>query len=166
MFYGDIIEHDLFEDFSYGLGKTIEEIKYMYEDRTLFHEDATYLAYMVTDGYVDFVQFIFESYKTVQRVVLAINKLADQEEILEFLNTKYIRLLEHSTNEDLYFTDAKNLMTIVYWPLEHMIVYCLNDESSQVAPRRIERMEELRLEKQMNIYDNLSSGNTLKKSFR
>ncbi len=156
------IEHDLFEDFSYGLGKTAEEIKYMYEDRTLFHEDETCLAYMVTDGYIDFVQFRFESYKTVQYVALMVNNLADQEEILEFLNTKYISLPEYSTDEDLYFTDAKNLMTIVYWPLEHMIVYCLNDESLQVASRRIEKVEELRLEKLTSIYVNLPSDKSLR----
>lgn len=128
------IDHDMFEDFSLALGKSREEIDYMYgnDQLELLSDRGNKIEYLIGNeilGYtgvtlMDEVAFTFNNDNCVFLVELKLNKAANIVDVCAFLSKKYLLNSEKTNKKRFYFYDAAGLMEVVYIVDDNTIEYC------------------------------------------
>lgn len=120
------IDKDLFKDYSPLLGKTKDEVLSLMSETPYLNADA-YIAYFLDDEYIQSAWFYytldFVNYSsTVQVIGLEVKNGANQVDIIDFLNKKYIFDADNST--DTYLTFLSYDMTLaVQYDLEYKTIY-------------------------------------------
>ena len=125
------INHDLFEDFSIALGKTMDEVKYMYgEELTLIDSNDAIIEYEVGDeilGYVgvsllDGVVFTFYN-GTANQVEVKLASSVKITDVTAFLGSKYVKDSEQSSDKRVIFYDSVTNMKVQYIVDENKVRY-------------------------------------------
>lgn len=129
------INHDLFEDFSIALGKTKDEVKYMYGEELTYDENLSSnssLVYNIGDeilGYAGValmtdVTFTFDA-GVVSMVDLSLSDVAKTADVNNFLSSKYIYSPDNSNENQKSYYDSANNMKVVYVLNKNLIKYTL-----------------------------------------
>jgi len=118
------INHDLFENFSIALGKTMEEVVYMYGEELTPDNNLsspTNIAYTIGNeilGYagvelMNDVNFSFDK-GVVSMVELGLADAAKYDDVFEFLSKEYVYSSEVSSDIQKVFYDERNTIKVVY----------------------------------------------------
>lgn len=118
------INHDLFENFSIALGKTREEVVYMYGEELTPDNNLsspTNIAYTIGNeilGYagvelMNDVNFSFDK-GVVSMVELGLADAAKYDDVFEFLSQEYVYSSEVSSDIQKVFYDERNTIKVVY----------------------------------------------------
>lgn len=118
------INHDLFENFSIALGKTREEVVYMYGEELTPDNNLsspTNIAYTIGNeilGYagvelMNDVNFSFDK-GVVSMVELGLADAAKYADVFEFLSQEYVYSSEVSSDIQKVFYDERNTIKVVY----------------------------------------------------
>ena len=125
------INHDLFEDFSIALGKTRNEVVYMYgDDLECITNKVDFVKYAIGDevqGYpgtdiMEEVTFRFYDGMTTS-VELRLHNQLNPETVTSFLKSRYSYSHDNSTNRHQYYYDRARKLVIDYIPEDCEICY-------------------------------------------
>lgn len=125
------INHDLFEDFSIALGKTMDDVTYMYgEELTLIDSNEAMIEYEVGDeilGYagvtlVDGVVFNFYN-GAANQVEVKLASIVKTADVTAFLGKKYVKDSEQSSDKRIIFYDSATNMKVQYIVDENKVRY-------------------------------------------
>lgn len=128
------ISHDLFTDYSPLLGKTKEEVLSLM-GKTPYKNTDAYIAYGLDDKYLIMVTFCytldFTNYSSdSQVIILSVKESANQTDIINFLNTKYMYIEKASTNKNRVYLTADGKLAIEYNLEFNQIWYYKNESVS------------------------------------
>lgn len=125
------VNHDLFEDFSIALGKSRDEVVYMYGDELECIIDRTsYVEYAIgneVQGYpgadiMEEVKFSFDG-GVATMVELRLYNQLKQEVVMDFLKGHYSSSIENSNSRHLYYYDKTRRLVVDYEPQVYTIRY-------------------------------------------
>lgn len=125
------INHDLFEDFSIALGKSMDTVKYMYgEELTIIDGNEAMLEYEIDNevlGYVgvtlmDGVTFYFSN-GVANQVDLKLASSVKAVDVNDFLGKKYVLDSEQSSDKRKIFRDDATGMKVQYIVDENRVRY-------------------------------------------
>lgn len=125
------INHDLFEDFSVALGKSRDEVVYMYgDDLECLAEQASFVKYSIDDevqGYpgadiMEEVKFSFYN-GTTTLVELRLHNQLKQEAVTSFLKSRYSYNSDNSNSRHQFYYDKARKLVIDYIPEDCEICY-------------------------------------------
>ena len=127
------ISHDLFTDYSPLLGKTKEEVLSLM-DETPFKDTDAYIAYGLDNKYLDiaclYYTFDFITYSpTVQVIILSVKEGANRNEIIDFLNSKYVFREKESTDNNRIYLTVDGKLAIEY-NLEYNQIWYYKNENT------------------------------------
>lgn len=125
------INHDLFEDFSIALGKTRDEVQYMYGgDLEAIIDLPSILEYTIGDeilGYagtdiMEEVKFSFDNNITFM-VELRLSTHLKQESVIHFFQSRYTYSTETTAGRHSYFYDKSKNLVIDYIAEDKLVRY-------------------------------------------
>lgn len=136
------LDHDLFTDYSPFLGKTRNEVLSMMSDKTPFANTNAYIAYGLNETYLSMVTFYYTIdfntyYETVQVVFDVLQNDVDESKVLEFLNKKYIYMVNVSSDNDKIFLTSDGMIVVDFIVNEKQIMYYKNGSSSTVNESQV-----------------------------
>ena len=129
------INHDLFEDFSIALGKSRDEVTYMYgDDLELLIEQTSFVEYAIGDetlGYpgadiMEEVKFSFDAGVT-KMVELRLHNQLTYDSIADFLKSRYSYSADQSSNRHQFYHDEVRKIIIDYVPEDYNIRYYFDE---------------------------------------
>lgn len=125
------INHDLFEDFSIALGKTMDEVKYMYGvELTYIDGNESMIEYEIGDeilGYagvtlMDGVTFYFSN-GTANQVDVKLTSTVKAADVTAFLGKKYVKDPDQTSDKRKIFYDNATGMKVQYVVDENKVRY-------------------------------------------
>lgn len=125
------INHDLFEDFSIALGKTMEEVEYMYgEELSLIDNNDSMIEYEISDellGYagvtlIDGVTFYFSN-GAANQIDVKLSSTIKVADVTAFLSLKYVLNAEQSSDKRIIFYDIVTNMKVQFIVDENKVRY-------------------------------------------
>lgn len=125
------INHDLFEDFSIALGKTRDDVVYMYgDDLKCLVDRPSFVEYTIGDevqGYpgvdiMEEVKFSFDNGFTAQ-VELRLHNQLRTETVTAFLKSRYSQREGNAGDRHLYYYDSTRKLVVDYIPDDCEIRY-------------------------------------------
>lgn len=130
------ISHDLFTDYSPLLGKTKDEVLSLMGG-TPFNITDGYISYGLDDKYLDMVVFYytldFVNYSsTAQVIIMVVKNDANEYDIIDYLNSKYVYMEKESTEMNRVYLTADGILAIEY-DLENKQIWCYKNMSASEA---------------------------------
>ena len=125
------INHDLFEDFSIALGKTMDEVKYMYGvELTYIDGNESMIEYEIGDeilGYagvtlMDGVTFYFSN-GAANQVDVKLASTVKAADVTAFLGKKYVKDPDQTSDKRKIFYDNATGMMVQYVVDENKVRY-------------------------------------------
>lgn len=142
------LDHDLFTDYSPFLGKTRNEVLSMMSDKIPFINTDENIAYGISDDYISIVCFYYTMdfltfSNTVQVVVDVLQNDVDKDKVLEFLNRKYIYMVNESSDNVKIFLTSDGTIAVDYLVNEKQIMYYKNGSSSTVNGSQVNSVKRI-----------------------
>ena len=139
------INHDLFKDYSPLLGRTKDEVLSLM-DGTPFRITDGYISYGLDDKYLDMVVFYytldFINYSsTAQVIIMVVKNEANEYDIINYLNGKYVYMEKESTEANRVYLTADGTLVVEYDLENKQIWYYKNISASKAKVMRSKKVK-------------------------